>query len=252
MGMLMPNHPTPARRITSACLCCLATVLLFPSIAAQTHIPPMPAFKKNARILFQGDSITDGNRGRNADPNHILGHGYAFIIAAKYGAAYPERNLTFLNRGVSGNTVSDLTKRWPQDTLELKPDILSILIGVNDNTRNVPLDEYERGYDQLLADARAANPAVRFVLCAPFTQPVGRKMKNYEPWLAGIMQRRDVVVRLAKKYQAAFVDFQTMFEAACKKAPADHWIWDGIHPTYSGHQLMADEWEKVVREFWPE
>jgi lysophospholipase L1-like esterase len=66
------------------------------------------------------------------------------------------------------------------------------------------------------------------------------------------MQRRDVVVRLAKKYQAAFVDFQTMFEAACKKAPADHWIWDGIHPTYSGHQLMADEWEKVVREFWPE
>ena len=248
----MPNPGTYANCYISACMCCLAMWLVSPTSTAQPAVPPIPAFKQDARILFQGDSITDGNRGRNADPNHILGHGYAFIIAAKYGAAYAERNLTFLNRGCSGNTVPDLTKRWPQDTLDLKPDILSILIGVNANTRNVPLDEYERGYDQLLADARAANPAVRFVLCAPFTQPVGRKMKNYEPWHAGIMQRRDAVVRLAKKYQAAFVDFQTMFEAACKKAPADYWIWDGVHPTYSGHQLMADEWERVVRESWPE
>lgn len=112
----------------------------------------MPAFAKEARILFQGDSITDGNRGRGADPNHILGHGYAFIIAAKYGSLLAERNLNFMNRGISGNTVLDLEKRWTKDTLELKPDILSILIGVNDKGRKVPFDQFEQVYDKLLSN----------------------------------------------------------------------------------------------------
>ena len=98
---------------------------------------PIAAFTPHARILFQGDSITDGNRGRSADPNHVLGHGYVFIIAAKYGAAFPELKLDFLNRGVSGNTVLDLEKRWQKDVLDLKPDVLSILIGVNDEGRRV-------------------------------------------------------------------------------------------------------------------
>lgn len=214
-------------------------------------VVPIPAFHKDARVLFQGDSITDGNRGRNMDPNHILGHGYVFVIAARYGAAFPERNLTFLNRGVSGNTVLDLAKRWQQDTLDLKPDILSILIGVNDNSKGVPFDQYEQVYDKLLADARAANPNVRIVLCAPFTLPVGKKKEKYEEWNAGIKQRQEIVAKLAGKYHAALVRFQPVFEAACQKAPADHWIWDGVHPTYSGHELMADEWVRTVREFWP-
>ena len=101
-------------------------------------------------MLFQGDSITDGNRGRSADPNHILGHGYAFIIAARHGAAFPERKLDFANRGVSGNTVLDLEKRWPKDTLALKPDLLSVMIGVNDQSRNVTLEAYEATYDDAL------------------------------------------------------------------------------------------------------
>lgn len=87
----------------------LGVAVLFVSAEAPAQTPsasvvmPVPAFRKDARVLFQGDSITDGNRGRSMDPNHILGHGYAFIIAASYGAVFPERNLTFLNRGVSGN-----------------------------------------------------------------------------------------------------------------------------------------------------
>jgi lysophospholipase L1-like esterase len=118
----------------------------------------MPAFRPGTRILFQGDSITDGNRGRSLDPNHILGHGYAFLIAARFGAMLPERTLTFLNRGISGNTVADLSARWTKDTLDLKPDLLSILIGINDASRQVPLDEFEQTHDRLLADAVAANP----------------------------------------------------------------------------------------------
>lgn len=237
---------------------CLLTSLavLFTSALtalAQTPAPPpaLEVFKKDARILFQGDSITDGNRGRSPDPNHILGHGYQFIIAAKYGAAYADRNLTFINRGISGNTVGDLAKRWQKETIDLKPDVLSILIGVNDTARKDPIDEFERGYDQLLADARKANPEIRLVLCAPFMLPIGHWKADYETWFANIKKRQEIVAKLAQKYHAAYVNFQPVFEAASAKVPAERWLWDGIHPSYSGHQLMADEWERVVREFWP-
>lgn len=219
------------------------STLLFIPLSMMQAAEPITAFTPNARILFQGDSITDGNRGRSADPNHILGHGYAFIIAAKYGAAFPEANLDFMNRGISGNTVLDLEKRWIKDTLDLKPDILSILIGVNDNGKNVPLDQYEQVYDKLLIDAKAANPKIKLVLGEPFVKPVGKINE-------GIIKRQEIVARLAKKHGAALIHFQTVFNDAIKRAPADYWIWDHVHPTYRGHQLMADEWERVVREFW--
>jgi lysophospholipase L1-like esterase len=227
----------------------LATVCIASAMGAEA-LAPMAVFSKEARILFQGDSITDGNRGRNADPNHILGHGYCFLIAAKYGAGYPDRNLTFINRGVSGNTVRELEKRWPADTLALKPDLLSVLIGVNDSSRAVPLEEYEQTYDKLLTDARAANPKLKVVLCEPFGLPVGKKKDGWDAWSADLKARQAVVAKLAAKHGAAVVHFQKVFDDACRLAPADHWIWDGVHPTYSGHQLMADEWVRVVNEFW--
>ena len=228
----------------------LAAALLIP-VAAIRAAEPIAVFTRGARILFQGDSITDGNRGRSADPNHILGHGYAFIIAAKYGAAFAPLNLEFINRGVSGNTVPDLQKRWTADTLELKPDVLSVLIGINDQGHGLPLDQFEPAYDALLTEAKAVNPKLRLVLCEPFTLPVGKRKENYEMWRAGVQARQDAVARLAAKHGAALVRFQQVFDAACKVAPAEHWIWDGVHPTYSGHQLMADEWERTVRKKWP-
>jgi len=206
----------------------------------------MSAFHPNDRILFQGDSITDGNRGRTEDPNHILGHGYVFIIAAKYGAAMPERHLTFINRGVSGNKVSDLAARWEKDTLALKPDLLSILIGVNDLTHDVPAEQYEQSYDALLEQTVKALPNVRLVLCEPFGLPVGKRKDNWDKYHADLLQRQAIVAKLADKYHAPVVHFQKVFDDACQRAPADYWIWDGVHPTYSGHQLMADEWARVV------
>jgi len=228
----------------------LALVLTF-LLGRLPAAEPIAAFTPNVRILFQGDSITDGNRGRSADPNHILGHGYVFIIAAKYGAAFAAMNLEFVNRGSSGNTVRELQKRWEKDTLELKPDLLSILIGVNDESHGVPLDDYERTYDELITQAKSANPKIRLVLCEPFTLPVGKRKDGYEAWRAGIQARQDTVAKLAVRHDAALVHFQSVFDAACKVAPAEHWIWDGVHPTYSGHQLMADEWERTVRAKWP-
>ena len=218
----------------------------FPACA----IEPPPAFTPGARILFQGDSITDGNRGRSADPNHILGHGYAFIIAAKFGAAFPEAKLEFFNRGVSGNTVLDLEKRWQKDTLDLKPDVLSILIGVNDRGRGVPMEQFEQTYDKLLTDTRAANPKLKLVLCEPFiVNHLAVTAQNGSP-NADIVKRQAIVAKLAAKHGAALVHFQKALDDATGRAPAIHWIWDDVHPTYSGHQILADEWERAVRAFW--
>ncbi len=221
----------------------LLAMLLNSPLTTLHAAEPIAAFTPGARILFQGDSITDGNRGRSADPNHILGHGYVFIIAAKYGAAFPDLKLDFINRGVSGNTVLDLEKRWQKDTFDLKPDVLSILIGVNDSGSGVRLDQYEQVYDKLITQTKAANPKIKLVLCAPFAKPTGKINED-------IRKRQEIVARLAKKHGAALVQFQPVFDEATKRAPADYWIWDNVHPTYRGHQHRADEWERVVRDFW--
>jgi lysophospholipase L1-like esterase len=223
---------------------CTTTTSRFPK-------DPIPAFCDGMRILFQGDSITGGNRGRNTDPNHILGHGYQALISSRYGADLPERHLTFMNRGISGNTVSALTRRWQTDTIDLKPDVLSILIGVNDLSFEVSAEQYEQQYDQLLADTVKALPNIRLVLCEPFGLPVGQKKNDWEGYRAQVAVRDQIVNKLGEKYHAPVVHFQTMFEIATNRAPAEYWIWDGIHPTYAGHQLMADEWVRTVRAYWP-
>lgn len=211
----------------------------------------MPVFTEGSRILFQGDSITDGNRGRSKDPNHILGHGYQAEISARFGADLAERHLVFMNRGISGNKVSDLTNRWQKDTIDLKPDVLSILIGVNDLNFGVSAEQYEQQYDQLLADTTNALPNVKLVLGEPFGLPVGGKKDVWEKYCADLAVRQAIVAKLGEKYHAPVVHYQKMFDAATNRVSADYWIWDGVHPTYSGHQLMADEWVRTVQAYWP-
>jgi lysophospholipase L1-like esterase len=215
--------------------------------SAASAAAPLPGLPVHARVLFQGDSITDGARGRSSDPNHVLGHGYVFLIGADLGAAAPEHGLVFLNRGVSGNTVLDLAKRWPQDALELKPDLLSVLIGVNDSAKGVEPAQFERTYDELLTGARAANPALRLVLCVPFTGTDGPALAKSPGRRERVAALAPVIRRLAAKHDALVVDFQKTFDAALARAPSSWWIWDGVHPTAAGHRLMADEWLRVVR-----
>jgi len=237
---------------------CVLTVLLFVvascggPFANQAYKDPMPAFFTGARILFQGDSITDGNRGRNNDLNHILGHGYQFIIACKFGGEMPERKLIFINRGVSANKVSDLLSRWRTDAINLRPDILSILIGVNDLNSGVSAEQFEQQYDKLLSNTVSALPNIKIVLCEPFGLPTGNKKADWKKYRVDLASRQAIVARLGEKYHAPVVHFQKMFDDAAKRALADYWIWDGVHPTYSGHQLMADEWIRTVRNYWPE
>ncbi len=222
----------------------LLTFLFLALVVDARAVDPIAAFTPESRILFQGDSITDGNRGRSLDPNHILGHGYAFIVAARHGAAFPERKLDFFNRGISGNTVLDLDKRWAKDTLALKPDLLSVMIGVNDNGRGVALEAYEATYDKILTEARAQNPQLKLVLIEPFVRHPGKPVPE------GIVARQAIVAKLAQKHGAALVRLQKLFDDAAARTADDYWVWDSVHPTYRGHQLLADEWERVVRETW--
>src|SRR6185312_14064285 len=107
---------------------------------------PLPFLHKNAIILFQGDSITDGGRWRTgSDFNHIMGQDYAYMIAGQVGLQFPDRNLTFINRGIGGNRVRDLAERWRTDTLDLHPDMLSVLVGINDTLiAGESLEEFEK------------------------------------------------------------------------------------------------------------
>lgn len=206
-------------------------------------------------ILFQGDSITDGNRGRNNDPNHIMGHGYAFSIASRLGADLPEKRLNFHNKGISGNKVNDLSDRWKTDTLDLKPDVLSILVGINDSASVVfnrppviPTEKYEEIYRVLLEQTKAQFPDIIFVLCESFILPVGSVKENWSTYLADLEKRQAIVRKLAAQFNAIFVGLQDVFNKACAKAPADYWMWDGIHPTVAGHELIAREWLKQVEK----
>ena len=228
------------------------------SLSAVAAEDQMTRDRKNTFIiLFQGDSITDGNRGRTEDPNHIMGHGYAFSIASRLGADYPDRNLKFINKGISGNTVSDLSARWQQDALDLQPDVVSILIGVNDVLFRLKSKEalqpsgFEEAYKKLLIRTRKELPDALLVLNEPFVLPVGMVKENSDRWTAEIRQCQQSVKKLAVEFNAVFISYQQVFSEACKNAPAEYWMWDGIHPTVPGHELMAREWIRKVGEKAP-
>lgn len=213
----------------------------------------VPSKDKGLVFLFQGDSITDGNRGRNSDPNHIMGHGYAFAVASRIGADFPDADYTFFNRGISGNKVPDLQKRWQSDTLDIKADVLSILIGINDTAEFIAkpneapkVEDFENGYRKLLQASNDARRDILFVLGIPFVYPVGKRKENWELWKEETQKRADVVRKLAKEFNAINVDYTAVFDKVMKRKAADYWIWDGIHPTIFGHEVMAREWIKQV------
>ncbi|WP_219835615.1 SGNH/GDSL hydrolase family protein [Paenibacillus sp. R14(2021)] len=214
-------------------------------------------FQPNTTILFQGDSITDGNRGRDSDPNHIFGHGYVHLIASRLGADYPARNLTFINKGISGNRAVDLYARWQEDALNLKPDVLSILVGVNDilkafdDASGAPAPKFERVYSLLLEEAREANPALSLVLCEPFVLPVGRVGEQWERWREEIGLRQEAIKRIASAFGAVHVPLQQLFDDAAQTAAAAYWLWDGFHPTAAGHELIARQWLRTVEAALP-
>ncbi|MFF2089379.1 SGNH/GDSL hydrolase family protein [Paenibacillus sp. NPDC058174] len=204
-------------------------------------------------ILFQGDSITDGARGRSEDPNHLLGHSYAYLIGAKLGYELGEKQPLFINRGISGNRVSDLYARWNEDAIALKPDVISILIGVNDAWRTMSgepsgiTDRFGRAYKVLLEETREVMPNTGLILLEPFILKTGATEEKWEEWQQLIGLYQNITRELAEQFGAVFVPLQAAFDEACTSAEAAYWIWDGVHPTSAGHQIIADQWLSVVQ-----
>ncbi len=252
--------------IRSSAVCASAALVTGVGSAADDRANPsgvagynyrLPKIKKGATLLFQGDSITDMRWGRNQnDRNHYLGHSYVFLIASRLHADMPEGAFNFLNRGVSGNTVGDLKARWQKDALDLKPDVLSILIGVNDVGRavrsgnHVDVNGFAADYQSLLDQSRQTNPDLNIVLLEPFVLPVTRVKAEWEAWRGKIDGLRPIVAKLASEYKAILLKTQDIFDAAAKRAKPSHWIWDGVHPLPQGHELIARDWIELVATAW--
>ena len=201
-------------------------------------------------ILFQGDSVTDCGRTSSGDPDGNLGVGYPYFITARLWADRLGEEIETVNRGISGNRVVDLYARWKIDALNLNPDVLSILIGVNDTwhefmyRNGVEVPRYAGFYRNLIDWTREKLPDCKLVLCEPFVLETGVVTPE---WVQEMDQRRAAVKSLADEYGAVFVPFQSVLSAAAEKAgdPAKI-LGDGVHPTPRGHQLMADAWLKAA------
>ena len=203
------------------------------------------------RILFQGDSITDA--GRNRENERALGTGYPNLVAAELGFDAPGACL-FLNRAISGNRVVDLYARWKIDAINLAPDVISILIGINDvwhevsRQNGVEAARFEQIYDLLLSLTRERLPQAKLMLLEPFVLKSSATEAAWDYFQSETALRAQAVRRLAQRYGAVLVPLQEKFDAAVRLAPAEHWLQDGVHPTPAGHELIQREWIRTFKE----
>jgi len=249
----MTEHKSPSRRnfLKRASLLSAAAIAA-PAIVQANQLPENNSGGEGFTFLFQGDSITDGNRSRNLDWNHVLGHGYAYLIASRLWYDLPAKGFHFFNRGVSGNKITDMAQRWQDDTIAIKPDLLSILIGVNDvqaainGNKDATVLSFQNDYRALLTQTKEQLPNVEFVICEPFILAVGRVKDNWDAFQKEIVGRQEVAKLMATEFNAVYLPLQDIFNEVLKRAPADYWIWDGIHPMPGGHEMIAREWTKQV------
>ncbi len=209
---------------------------------------------KGQTILFQGDSITDSGRAKddnNFNNPRSLGSGYALLAGAALLNKHATLDLKIYNKGISGNKVYQLAERWDKECLEIKPDILSILIGVNDiwhklnGTYNGTAEIYKRDYIALLERTRKALPGVKLIICEPFAVN-GIKAVN-DNWYPEFYDYQKSAKEIAGQFGAQFLPFQSVFDEAQKFAPGAYWTGDGVHPTLAGAQLMAEAWLQLIK-----
>ena len=208
---------------------------------------------KEQVILFQGDSITDSGRNKEDiafNTARNLGSGYPMLAGAAILNKFEALDLKIYNKGISGNKVFQLAERWDKDCLELKPDVLSILIGVNDiwhklnGTYNGTAEIYRNDYIALLERTMKALPNVKLIICEPFAVK-GVKAVD-DKWYPEFFDYQKAAKDIARQFRATFIPFQSVFDEAQKRAPGSYWTGDGVHPSLAGAQLMAKAWMKAL------
>ncbi len=204
------------------------------------------------KILFQGDSVTDAGRSRKDSYFGYYGCGYPNMVASRLLMEEPGK-YEFINLGVSGNRVLNLYSRWRKDCVQLKPDLISILIGVNDvwhefaEGNGVPLPRFEKVLRMLIDETAEELPGVKFLLMEPFVTHGGAVDSNYDTFLSEARARAEVMAAVAKDHGIPMIPLQRIFDEALSLAPADYWTLDGVHPTAAGHALIAKNWIETFR-----
>ena len=201
-------------------------------------------------ILFQGDSITDAGRSRDNDWNRGLG--YAHLVSSRLGRDFPGE-YNFLNRGIGGNRIVDVYARIKADIINLKPDVMSILIGINDvwheigSNNGVATPKFEKIYSMLISEIKEALPDIKIIIMEPFVLEGPATAEKIDEFRKDAAEKAAVARKIAKRFHLPFLPLQEKFDELCKSAPATYWLGDGVHPSAFGHQLIADEWIKVFK-----
>ena len=233
---------------------------------------------KNDVVLFSGDSITDGNRGKSMDCNHIMGHGYQYIIASKLALENAENMPKFINKGYSGENAVDLLAKWNADVISNKPTVLSILVGVNEGsygyfkglTPEQAKNRYETGLRDILELTRKELGDIKIILCEPFYCPLEKSDSPYKftphpDGVEGPFKRPDsndpedsvayrdaantriraATKKLAEEFNCTFVPLYDKIKENAERSRIEYFIWDGTHPSIAGHMIIAEEWLKA-------
>ena len=205
-------------------------------------------------ILFQGDSITDC--GRSGEDNANVGNGYGVLMKAQLGYENPGK-YQFLNRGCSGNRIVDIYGRIKKDIINLKPDCMSILIGVNDvwhefiRQNGVDADKFEKIYCMMIEEIREALPEIKIMIMEPFclrgsgTENTEEEPDKWNIFSSEVRKRAEKAKAVAEKYGLTYIPLQEKFDEAAGKAENTYWLADGVHPTAMGHELIKREWLKA-------
>ena len=204
-------------------------------------------------FLFQGDSITDANRDDENLENFGLGCGYALLVASEF-----EKNrkgeVKFINRGVSGDRITDVYARIKEDIINLEPDCMSILIGVNDVSHELTMkcgvetEKFERIYSMLIDEIKEALPQIKIIILEPFVLRGSATDALWEDFSYQVKEHARAAERIAEKYTLPFIPLQNKFDEAAADGDTRYWSVDGIHPTAAGHQLIKEELSPVISD----
>lgn len=205
------------------------------------------------RILFQGDSITDCYRVKEGDALDLrMGMGYAMLCQAELMCQEPNK-YEIMNRGISGNRINDLYARIKKDIVNLKPDVMSILIGVNDvwhelgEQNGVDADKYFKIYSMLIEEVKEALPDIKIMILEPFALKERGNDAYWDEFKVEVAKRGEMAKKIAEKFNLPFIPLQEKFDEAAKLAPNAYWLVDGVHPTAAGHFLIKNEWIKAFK-----
>ncbi|WP_183580430.1 SGNH/GDSL hydrolase family protein [Mucilaginibacter sp. X5P1] len=255
MSKLIPsNRRNFVRNAAVGTIAALAVPGIISSAFASASKTKKVTLGDNDVVLFQGDSITEWGRDKSksaANDFGALGSGYVLLTATVLLRDYAAKNLQIHNTGISGNKVYQLADRWDTDTVALKPNVLSIMVGVNDYWHTLSgnykgtIETYRTDYKKLLDRTKQALPDAKLIIGEPFAL---KDVKAVDAsWYPAFDTYRQAAQDVADEFEAVFVPYQKVMDEAVKVAPAKYWSIDGVHPSPAGASLMAEAWLKAVK-----